>query len=195
VPPRDPGSPLPIGDPGDGATRTRTGIVEWTCRRPGGSYSYVITARSRVGPARTSRGHFSPVSAGRCRTLKRREEGSRERNARLYAEELARRPREEREALKRFEANCRALGERPSPWSRAKAASERAAGQTVGELKCHTDRRLASRGTAPKRVHVGRLLDAIGLGHGGLVDRKLDGSERLSTGQNVRPCKLNRRRR
>jgi hypothetical protein len=69
-------------------------------------------AHSDVGPTLPQRGHFSPVSVARCDTLKRREAEAREHDARKYAEEVRRREREEREALERFEVNCRALGAR-----------------------------------------------------------------------------------
>jgi hypothetical protein len=70
-------------------------------------------AHSDVGPTLPQRGHFSPVSVARCDTLKRREAEAREHDARKYAEEVRRREREEREALERFEVNCRALGGTP----------------------------------------------------------------------------------
>jgi hypothetical protein len=87
--------------------------VEWTCRRPGSRYSYMVTSRSKVGPALVRRGHFTPVSVARCRTMKRAEAEAKPRSARRYAEEVRRRGREERERLERYEANCRTLGGTP----------------------------------------------------------------------------------
>ena len=45
----------------------------WTCARPGGSYSYVVTATQSVGRAITRTGHFQPITAARCEALKRRQ--------------------------------------------------------------------------------------------------------------------------
>lgn len=83
--------------------------IKWMCSRPGGTYRYVVTARSDVGRTLTQRGSFSPVSVARCHELKRHEQEARERSARKYAEEVRQRAREEREVLQREEANCRAL--------------------------------------------------------------------------------------
>ena len=88
-------------------------VVEWTCKRPGSRYAYVVTARTAVSPPVTRRGYFSPVTTARCEALKHAEQEARERSARRYAEEVARRAREERETLERFEENCRTLGGTP----------------------------------------------------------------------------------
>jgi hypothetical protein len=93
---------------------SRTGVLEqrygWTCKRPGGIYSYVITARTRVGRTVSRRGHFVPVSAERCSAMKRYEQEARERSARRYAEGV-RQEREAEEATQREgESNCRARG-------------------------------------------------------------------------------------
>jgi hypothetical protein len=101
--PRAPTSRLAIADV----------FIGWTCSRPGGAYRYVVTARSDVGPTLTRRGHFSPVSVARCQMLKRHEREARERSERTYAEEVRRRAREEREAVERYEGNCRAEGGTP----------------------------------------------------------------------------------
>jgi hypothetical protein len=34
----------------------------WTCNRPGGTYTYVVTAKTRVGATLTRMGSFRPVS-------------------------------------------------------------------------------------------------------------------------------------
>lgn len=93
---------------------SRTGVLEqrydWTCKRPGGIYSYVITARTRVGRTVSRRGHFAPVSAERCSAMRRYEQEARERSARRYAEGV-RQEREAEEATQREgESNCRARG-------------------------------------------------------------------------------------
>lgn len=88
-------------------------VVPWRCSSPGGTYQYVVTARSDVGPTLTRRGHFSPVSVSRCATIKRHEREALERSVRQYREEVKRRAREEREALEREEYNCRAEGGTP----------------------------------------------------------------------------------
>jgi hypothetical protein len=88
-------------------------VVNWTCQRPGGTYFYTVTARTNVGATLTKRGHFKPVSASRCDSLKRYEAEARERSAREYAERRSREAREAREVLGRWEGNCRALGGTP----------------------------------------------------------------------------------
>ncbi len=87
--------------------------IPWSCESPGGTYGYVVTARTNVAPAFTTRGHFSPVSVERCRTLKREEAESREQSERRAAEERRRGEREERERLETYEANCRTEGGTP----------------------------------------------------------------------------------
>jgi hypothetical protein len=96
------------------SVHSRTGTLEpeytWTCSRPGGSYTYVVTARTRVGRTLTRTGHFDPVSTARCHALERSEQEARERSARRYAEET-RQAREAEEALRREgEFNCRQRG-------------------------------------------------------------------------------------
>lgn len=87
--------------------------IAWSCKSPGGTYSYVVTSKSNVGAARTVRGRFDPVSAARCRTLKQQEAEARERSERRAREERERSEREERERLETYEANCRAEGGTP----------------------------------------------------------------------------------
>jgi len=83
--------------------------VGWTCKSPGGTYHYVVTAK-RGGRTLTKRGTFKPVSAARCHTLERHEQEARERNARRYEEEV--RARDEAEAREEAEwrHNCVAEG-------------------------------------------------------------------------------------
>lgn len=98
--------------------------IPWSCNSPGGTYRYVVTARSDVGRSLVRRGTFKPVSIARCHELKRHEQEAKERSARKYAEEVGQRAREERERLEqrarreremreRYEKNCRALGGTP----------------------------------------------------------------------------------
>lgn len=87
--------------------------IPWTCASPGGIYRYVISARTKVGATRTVRGAFAPVSASRCRSLKRQETEARERSEHEAAEERRRIEHEERARLERFEFNCRAEGGTP----------------------------------------------------------------------------------
>jgi hypothetical protein len=94
-------------------TAAVTPTINWSCAAPGGTYHYVVTARTDVGRSLARSGHFSPVSAAHCRLLKRRETEARQRNARRYAESVAQHEREEREALEQWEENCRALGGTP----------------------------------------------------------------------------------
>jgi hypothetical protein len=62
--------------------------VPWTCSRPGGVYSFTVTAIHDGDKTLTSRGKFRPVSAARCRALhaadarRRREEAAAERRER-----------------------------------------------------------------------------------------------------------------
>jgi hypothetical protein len=88
-------------------------IVRWSCKSPGGTYRYVVTARSNVGRTLIRRGHFAPVSVARCHALKRQEAEARERSEHEAAEERSSVEREERERLDRNEANCRAEGGTP----------------------------------------------------------------------------------
>lgn len=47
-----------------------TVVVPWTCSRPGGVYTFTVTARDSYGKTLVRRGEFNPVSASRCRALK-----------------------------------------------------------------------------------------------------------------------------
>lgn len=81
--------------------------VNWTCKLPGGTYSYVITAQSDVGPALVRKGSFKPISAARCHALERAEQEARERSQHQY-EAQVRRERETEEArINLFKENCR----------------------------------------------------------------------------------------
>lgn len=99
-------------------------VIRWSCKSPGGTYRYVVTAKSDVGPTLTRRGRFAPVSAVRCHALKEeeakarehreREAGEeRERSEHEAKEEQSRIEREERERLEEYEFNCRAEGGTP----------------------------------------------------------------------------------
>ncbi len=89
-------------------------VIPWTCSSPGGTYHYVVSVRLEVGGLTVKRsGHFTPVSAARCRALKRSEVEARERSAREYAERLRQEAQESREKLEQWEGNCRALGGTP----------------------------------------------------------------------------------
>ena len=88
-------------------------VVRWSCRSPGGTYRYVVTAKSDVGRALIRRGRFVPVSVARCRALKKQEAEAKERSEREAAEEQRGAEREERERLATAEANCRAEGGTP----------------------------------------------------------------------------------
>lgn len=94
-------------------------VIRWSCKSPGGTYRYVVTAKSDVGPTLTRRGHFAPVSAARCHALKKQEAEAREHREREAGEERERSEheakeeqshieREERERLEEYEFNCRA---------------------------------------------------------------------------------------
>ena len=61
-------------------------VIRWSCKSPGGTYQYVVTAKSDVGRTLRRRGRFAPVSVTRCHALKKQEAEARERKA---AEEKA----------------------------------------------------------------------------------------------------------
>ncbi len=95
----------------------------WSCREPG-AYSYLVSARSDTGPTLTRRGHFASVSRAWCRAAKQKEARARERHERQEVERRDREARREaerrngeararREALERWERNCRAEGGTP----------------------------------------------------------------------------------
>ena len=88
--------------------------VPWTCASPGGAFHYTVSAHSNVGQTLVRRGTFQPVSAARCHWLKHAVQVARERNERLAREGERERAREERERLKQWEGNCRALGDTPA---------------------------------------------------------------------------------
>jgi hypothetical protein len=87
--------------------------VPWTCGRPGGVYRYTVSARSDVGTTLVQRGTFGPVSAARCHWLRHAVQAERENNERQFREGQRQLEREERERLKQWEGNCRALGDTP----------------------------------------------------------------------------------
>jgi hypothetical protein len=96
--------------------------IPWSCRSPGGTYRYTVTARTDVGKKLTRSGSFAPVSAVRCHTLQRREgsvnehrqETARERSAHAFEEEVVRRDALEREEQEREEDTCREEGGTPT---------------------------------------------------------------------------------
>jgi len=51
-------------------------VIHWSCKKPGGTYHYVVTAWSGVGHALTRRGQFHAVSGKRCLELRRAERTS-----------------------------------------------------------------------------------------------------------------------
>ncbi len=69
--------------------------VPWTCSRPGGVYSFTVTARDSYGKALTRHGKFHPVSASRCRAL--RGADARRRQERERAEHEPPTPQDRRE--------------------------------------------------------------------------------------------------
>jgi hypothetical protein len=88
-------------------------VIRWSCKSPGGTYRYVITARSGVGPTLARRGHFTPVSAASCHQYEQREADARARHDREVLAGYEQEVREERERLETYEANCRAEGGTP----------------------------------------------------------------------------------
>jgi hypothetical protein len=98
-------------EPGESEWTVR---VPWTCGHPGGTYRYTVSAHSNVGETLVRQGAFRPVSAARCRWLKHAVEAERKNNERLAHERERETEREERERLKQWESNCRALGDTPA---------------------------------------------------------------------------------
>ncbi len=88
-------------------------VIPWSCKSPGGTYYYTVTAKSNVGKALTRRGHFSPVSVGRCHEYEAKEREARERHEHEVIAGYEQEAREERERRERYETNCRKLGGEP----------------------------------------------------------------------------------
>ena len=88
-------------------------IIRWSCRSPGGTYRYVITAKSNVGSTLTQRGDFTPVSVAACHQYEQREAEAHARHEREVLAGYEQEIREERERLQTYEANCRAEGGTP----------------------------------------------------------------------------------
>jgi hypothetical protein len=88
-------------------------VIRWSCKSPGGTYRYVVTARSNVGPRLVRRGHFTPVSVATCHRYEQREAEARARHEREVLAGYEQEVREERERLEAYEANCRAEGGTP----------------------------------------------------------------------------------
>jgi hypothetical protein len=88
-------------------------VIRWSCKSPGGTYRYVITAKSNVGLTLTRRGDFTPVSVSTCHQYEQREAEARARHEREVLAGYEQEVREERERLQAYEANCRAEGGTP----------------------------------------------------------------------------------
>jgi hypothetical protein len=88
-------------------------VIRWTCRSPGGTYRYVVTAKSNVGKTLTRTGHFSPVRIGRCHEYETQEAQARERREREVIAGYEQEAREEQERRERYDTNCRKLGGEP----------------------------------------------------------------------------------
>jgi hypothetical protein len=88
--------------------------IPWTCSRPGSTYHFTVSARSNVGKTLIRRGTFRPVTTARCRFLRHAVQVEREDNERQFREGQRQLEREERERLKQWEGNCRALGDTPA---------------------------------------------------------------------------------
>jgi hypothetical protein len=73
--------------------------LPWSCAAPGAAYTYVVSARTNVGPALTARGRFTLGSAGHCDALRGT---SRAVERKAAAEERAR--------LARLSSGCGAAG-------------------------------------------------------------------------------------
>jgi hypothetical protein len=86
-------------------------LVWWSCRHPGETVRYTVTAVGGSGLPLVRAGHFKvPISGRWCATAKRREVAERRQ---VEAEETAQRQHEyEREVreVEHYEANCRAIG-------------------------------------------------------------------------------------
>ncbi len=88
-------------------------VIPWSCKSPGGTYHYTITAHSNVGKTLTKSGHFSPVGVERCREYEAKETEAREHHEREVIAGYEQEAREERERRERYENNCRKLGGEP----------------------------------------------------------------------------------
>ncbi len=88
-------------------------VIRWSCKSPGGTYRYAITARTNVGPTLTRRGRFTPVSVATCHQYEQRETEARARHEQEVLAGYEQEVREERERLETYEANCRAEGGTP----------------------------------------------------------------------------------
>jgi hypothetical protein len=88
-------------------------VIRWSCKSPGGTYRYVVTAKSDVGSTLTRRGDFTPVSVATCHRYEQREAEARTRHEREVLAGYEQEIREERERLHTYEANCRAEGGTP----------------------------------------------------------------------------------
>jgi hypothetical protein len=88
-------------------------VIPWSCKSPGSTYSYTVTAKSNVGRAITRRGHFTPVSVSRCHEYEAQEREAQERHEHEVIAGYEREAREERERRERYESNCRKLGGEP----------------------------------------------------------------------------------
>jgi Cu2+-containing amine oxidase len=73
-----------------------------------------VSAHSNVGETLVRRGTFRSVTAARCHWLKHAVQVAREHDERQAREGEREGEREERERLKRWESNCRALGDTPA---------------------------------------------------------------------------------
>ena len=106
----------------DSSVPTRRSVrrlrIDWSCRAPGGTYAYLVTATDDFGTARRVRGRFPTVTSSWCRAKKAAErrariERVRRRQARERAEREAERQRYER-ARRAYERNwrndCSAVG-------------------------------------------------------------------------------------
>jgi len=96
--------------------------IPWSCRSPGGTYRYTVTARTDVGKKLVRSGSFAPASPGRCHALQRDEADSsergqdqaKERSAREYEQEVIKKDAAERERQEREEEACRQNGGTPT---------------------------------------------------------------------------------
>lgn len=94
-----------------------TASVEWSCKKPGGRYRYRVIARDSHGKQMTRSGTFRPVSAARCRTMRKQEQRAKAARKRNSDRRVAERRRAEAAAqqarIDRFKSNCRKLGGTP----------------------------------------------------------------------------------
>jgi putative hemolysin len=91
--------------------------VAWSCKKPGGRYRYRVVASDSHGRTRTKAGTFRPVSAARCRALRKKEQRAKAARKREVDRRVAERRRNEAAAqqrrINRFKSNCRKLGGTP----------------------------------------------------------------------------------